>query len=120
MEESKGSGDFMSEDVIKLIVAMNEKMDFITGTLGEHGILLARLDEKVTEREKACVDKHSSLENRVKLWAVTAVGVVLLSACGYFIKSYMEDKSERQTQINYSQPEISRSGNRHDSVFRNE
>lgn len=110
----------MSEDVIKLIVSMNEKMDTIAVTLGEHGILLARLDEKVTEREKACVDKHSSLESRVKLWAVTAVGMVLLSACGYFIKSYMEDKNERQTQINYSQPEISRSGNRHDSVFRNE
>lgn len=109
----------MSDDLSETILSMDKKIDSVVKVLNDHGISLARLEEKVSARDKACNDKHSSLENRVKLWVITGVAVVLLAICGFFISPYFKGAktSEREIKTNHPQQEISRTGDSNYSVL---
>ena len=120
VEKSKSGEADMSDDLAGLILSMDTKLDAITANQSQMSVSIARLEEKMTARDQACVDKHKSLEYKVKLWVLVPVIALLISVCGYFAKSYMEGDSEnkRKTKNDYYEPEVSHAGSVSGSVLR--
>lgn len=110
----------MSDELAGLILSMDTKLDAITANQSQMSVSIARLEEKMTARDQACVDKHVALETRVKLWVIIPVLALVVSVCGYFAKSYLEGSNEnkRKTKNDYYEPEVPHAGSVSDSVLR--